>query len=125
MPAQCRQWVGKPRAQIEGLVAERYVGLTEEATRETGDSTPTPAKPPDESNPTPVQVKAPEPLDGLDPDPRTRWSTHSDEPSVMLRELARKTFRMAKAVEANIWAVHRTRAEPDGDAPTFRMPRQL
>ena len=41
------------------------------------------------------------------------------------RKSARKAFRMAKAVEANIWAVHRPEAEPDGDSPTFRIPHEL
>ena len=79
--AQCRRDVGKPRAQIEGLVAERYGGLTEESKQNGQVATPPPAKPPQQSNPPPLQVNAPEPLDGRDPDPRTRRSSHSDEPS--------------------------------------------
>ena len=71
-------------AHIEGLVAERYGGLTEDSKSDRRDATPTPAKPPDESNPTPLQVNAPEPLDGRDPNPRAghdRGTGHSDDPS--------------------------------------------
>ena len=43
----------------------------------------------------------------------------------MLREVARKTFRLAKAVEATLWAVHRPPAKLDRRGPTSRMPREL
>ena len=46
-------------------------GVTEDANHETKDATPTPAKPPQPAAATGVQVNAPEPLDGRDPDPRT------------------------------------------------------
>ena len=42
----------------------------EDATRETGDTTPTPAMPPQPSTATSVKVNAAEPLDGRDPNPR-------------------------------------------------------
>ena len=68
--AQCRRQAGQPRAQIEGLVAERCGGLTGDTKLNGRDVTSEPPKPPQQSNPTPLQVNAPEPLDGLDPDPR-------------------------------------------------------
>ena len=79
--AECRRQVGQPRAQIERLVAERYGGLTEDSKQNGQVATPPPAQPPEKSDPIPLQVNAPEPLDGLDPDPRTRRASHSDEPS--------------------------------------------
>ena len=71
MRAQCRQRVGKPRARIEELKAEGYGEPPKKATRETKETKPTPAKPPDQSNPTPVRVNPAEPLDGPDPNPRS------------------------------------------------------
>ena len=68
--AQCRQRVGQPRAQIEELVAERYGEPPQDATRETGDTTPRPAMPPQAATATSVKVSAAEPLDGRDPNPR-------------------------------------------------------
>ena len=68
--AQCRQKVGKPRAQIEALVAERYGEPPEDANRETRDTTPTPAEPPQPATTIGVKVGSSEPLDGLDPNPR-------------------------------------------------------
>ena len=41
------------------------------------------------------------------------------------RRVARKPFRMAKAIDANIGAVHRPLAEPDGSFPTFRIRQEL
>ncbi len=46
MRARCREWGGKPRAQIEGLVAERYGGLTEKQKQDAEEVTREPAKPP-------------------------------------------------------------------------------
>ena len=68
--AQCRQRVGKPRPQIDRLVAERYGEPPLDAARETGDTTPTPAMPPQAATATSVKVSAAEPLDGRDPNPR-------------------------------------------------------
>ena len=59
------------RAQIEGLVAERYGALPEDATRETKDATRRPAKTPSPADRIGAQVNAPEPLDDRDPEPRT------------------------------------------------------
>ena len=48
---------------------------------------------------------------------------------MLLREVARKparkAFRLAEALEANIKAVHRPQAEPDRRGRTFRMPYEL
>ena len=68
--AECRQEVGQPRLQIEGLVAERYGGVTEKQNRDAEDATREPAMPPEPSTSTAVQVNAAEPLDGRDPEPR-------------------------------------------------------
>ena len=71
MRAQCRQRVGQPRAQIEQLVAERYgEPPADDATRETKETKPTPAMPPQAATATGVKVSAAEPLDGRDPNPR-------------------------------------------------------
>ncbi len=68
--AECRQQVGQPRAQIEALVAERYGEPPDGTTRETRDTTPTPAEPPQAAITTSVKVGSSEPLDGRDPNPR-------------------------------------------------------
>ena len=68
--AECRQQVGQPRAQIEALVAERYGEPPENATRETRDTTPTPAEPPQPGTTTGVNVGSSKPLDVLDPNLR-------------------------------------------------------
>ena len=70
MRAQCRQWVGQPRAQIEALVAERYGEPPEDTTREARETTPTPSTPPQPATATGVKVGLSEPLDGRDPSPR-------------------------------------------------------
>lgn len=70
MRTRCRQEVGKPRAQIEALVAERYGEPPTDANRETRDTTPTPAEPPQAATRTGVKVGSWEPLDGRDPNPR-------------------------------------------------------
>ena len=67
--ARCRRDVGKPRAQIEALVAERYGEPPKGATRKTGESNPTPAEPPQPATTTGVKVGLSEPLDGRDPNP--------------------------------------------------------
>ena len=68
--AQCRQRVGQPRAQIEQLVAERYGEPPKDASRETRDTMPTPAEPPQAATTTGVKVGSSEPLDGRDPNSR-------------------------------------------------------
>ena len=68
--AQCRQRVGQPRTQIEELVAERYGGPPQDATRDPTETKPTPAMPPQSATATSVKVNAAEPLDGRDPNPR-------------------------------------------------------
>ena len=68
--AQCRQRVGQPRTQIERLVAERYGEPPEDTTRETKETKPTSAMPPQAETATGVKVSAAEPLDGRDPNPR-------------------------------------------------------
>ena len=83
--AKCRRDVGKLRAQIEGLVTERYGGLTEKPNQDADNVTRETAKQPQPSTSTGVKVSAAEPLDGRDPDPRTRRdprtrsASHSDE----------------------------------------------
>ena len=66
----CQREVGRPRARIEVLVADRYGGPTEKPSQDAEDVTREPAKPPEPSTATGVQVNAAEPLSGLDPDPR-------------------------------------------------------
>ncbi len=66
--AQCRRDVGQPRAQIEALVAERYGEPPEDATRETKETTPPPAEPPQAATTSDVTVSPSEPLDGRDPE---------------------------------------------------------
>ena len=68
--ADCRQRVGQPRTQIEELVAERYGEPPGDATRETKETKPTSAMPPQAETATGVKVSAAEPLDGRDPEPR-------------------------------------------------------
>ena len=70
MRAQCRREVGQPRARIEELVAERYSEPPEDTTRQTRDTNPTPAEPPQAATKTGVKVGPSEPLDGRDPNPR-------------------------------------------------------
>ena len=42
------------------------------------------------------------------------------------RKLARKAFRMANALDANVWAVHRRAGQTwMGDSPMFRIPHEL
>ena len=131
--AECRRQVGQPRTQIEELVAERYGEPPQDATRETGDTTPRPAMPPPGSNRDQRQGECrgaarrsgSQPARGrMTEAPPIRMSLR-----MMLREVARKParmpFRMAKAVEANVWAVQRLAAEPDGDSRTFRILRRL
>ena len=70
MRALCRQQVDRPRAQIGELVAERYGEPPDDATRETKETKPTSAMPPQAETATGVKVSAAEPLDGRDPNPR-------------------------------------------------------
>ena len=85
--AKCRRDVGKPRAQIEALVAERYGEPPERPSASPRKRDAQPAKPPQAATATGVKVSAAEPLDGRDPNPRdgrmTRTATGpgSDEPS--------------------------------------------
>ena len=134
--AECRGQVGQPRAQIEQLVAERYGGLTEGPKPDGRDVMPTAAKPPQASTATGLQVNASEPLDGLDPEPGRGCVTRARAgPRVRMRVrrmcarwleswLGRR-FDWPQPPEANIWAVQRLAAEPDGDSPTFRIPHEL
>ena len=69
MRVECRQVGGKPRARIEALVAEHYGEPPKDANRETRDTTPTPAEPPQAATTTGVKVGPSEPLDGRDPNP--------------------------------------------------------
>ncbi len=62
--------VGKPRAQIGELVAERYGEPPQDATCEPTETKPTPAMPPQSATATGVKVNAAEPLHGRDPNPR-------------------------------------------------------
>ena len=68
--AHCRQRVGRPRAQIERLVAARYGRLPKDALRTTKDEPSESPKPSEEQGSQGVQVPTPEPLDGRDPNPR-------------------------------------------------------
>ena len=68
--AECRREVGKPRAQIEELVAERYGEPPKDSNRESRETKPTPAEPPQAATTTGVKLGLSEPLDGRDPNPR-------------------------------------------------------
>ncbi|MCY3958707.1 MAG: type IV secretion system DNA-binding domain-containing protein [Chloroflexi bacterium] len=65
-----RQWVGRPRAQIERLVAERYGGLTRATDRTTPEAPPASVDSPEPSGAPGPPLDAAEPRDDppLDPD---------------------------------------------------------
>ena len=65
--AECRRTVGRPRSQIEQLVAARYGGLPGDAKEQPTDAPPPPPPEPPGSDGT--QTTSPEPLDGRDPEP--------------------------------------------------------
>ncbi len=70
MWAKCRRVAGKPRPQIEELVAERYGEPPVDTSREMRETTPTLAMPPQPATAISVKVSPAEPLDGRDPNPR-------------------------------------------------------